>query len=410
MPKRITQLSDIQVKTAKPNKGAYKLADGGGLYLLVSPTGGKLWRMDYRFDAKRKTVSFGAYPTISLADARQRREEAKRLLANGVDPSEMKKAQKAAKVELTENCFEVVAREWIIKFSCKWSQVHTATILERMERDVFPYLGSKSVAEIKPPELLAVLRRIESRGALDTAHRIRNHCGQVFRYAVASGKAERDPSRDLQGALPPVKFGHRAAFTDPKDLAPLLRAVEEYKGSFVVKCAMKLLPMLFTRPGELRSMEWTELDFDAEQWNIPAEKMKMKQAHIVPLPKQALHVLDELKPLTGHSKYVFPCHRTPLRCMSDNAINAALRRMGFEKSEVTAHGFRATARTMLHEILQFSPDAIEAQLAHAVPDRLGQAYNRTQHLAERRRMLGVWADYLDGLKAGAKVIPFKAIV
>lgn len=397
MPKRIISLSDIQVVKAKQKDKPYKLADGEGLFLLVTPTGGKLWRLKYRYDGKEKLLSFGSYPELSLADARQRRDNAKKLVANGVDPGEMKKAQKAAKVELIENCFETVAREWITKFSSKWSKVHATTIMDRLEKDVFPYMGSRPVMEIKPPELLAVLRRIESRGALDTAHRIRNHCGQVFRYAVATGRAERDPSRDLQGALPPVKYGHRAALTDPKALTQLLRAVEDYQGSFVVKCAMQLLPMLFTRPGELRHMEWSELDFDAAQWNIPAEKMKMNQAHIVPLSKQALHVLNELKPLTDHSKYAFPCHRSPLRCMSDNAINAALRRMGFEKSEVTAHGFRATARTMLHEILQFSPDAIEAQLAHAVPDRLGRAYNRTQHLQERKKMMQLWADYLTGL-------------
>ncbi|MBK5276289.1 MAG: integrase arm-type DNA-binding domain-containing protein [Desulfuromonadales bacterium] len=407
MPKRIPPLSDIQVKNAKPKASEYKLSDGYGLHLLVTPTGGKLWRLQYRFDGKQKMLSFGAYPVLSLADARQRREDAKKLLANEVDPGAAKKAQKAIQGEQAADSFEMIAREWMVKFSTGWSAVHAATIKERLERDVFPYMGAKPVTEIKAPELLTVLRRVESRGALDTAHRIRNHCGKVFKYAVATGRAERDPSVDLQGALPPVKFGHRAAPTDPKKLAPLLKAIEDYQGSFIVKCAMQLLPMLFVRPGELRHMEWTEIDFEAAQWNIPAEKMKMKQAHIVPLPPQALHVLDELKPLTGHSKYVLPCHRTPLRCMSDNAINAALRRMGFEKSEVTAHGFRATARTMLHEILLFPPDAIEAQLAHAVPDRLGRAYNRTQHLVERRKMMDTWANYLNGLKAGAQVIPFK---
>ena len=305
MPKRIVSLTDIQVLKAKPKDKAYKLADGGGLFLLATPTGGKLWRLKYRFDGKEKLLSFGSYPELTLADARQRREEAKKLLANGVDPGEMKKSLKQAKIALDENSFEVVAREWVTKFSVKWSQVHATTIMDRLEKDVFPYMGARPVMEIKPPELLAVLRRIESRGALDTAHRIRNHCGQVFRYAVATGRAESDPSRDLQGALPPVKYGHRAAFTDPKGLTQLLRTVEDYQGSFVVKCAMQLLPMLFTRPGELRHMEWAEIDFDAAQWNIPAEKMKMKQSHIVPLPKQVLHVLNELKPLTGTASMFF---------------------------------------------------------------------------------------------------------
>lgn len=332
MPKRIPPLSDIQVKNAKPRALGYKLSDGYGLHLLVTPTGGKLWRFQYRFGGMQKVFAFGAYPGLSLADARQRREDAKKMLANGVDPLEAKKALRSIQEVQNTDSFEMIAREWMVKFSKEWSSVHTATIKERLERDVFPYMGAKLITEIRAPELLTILRRVESRGALDTAHRIRNHCGKVFKYAIATGRAERDPSGDLQGALPPVKFGHRAAPTDPKELAPLLRAIEDYQGSFVVKCAMRLLPMLFVRPGELRYMEWTELDLEAAQWNLPAEKMKMKQAHIVPLPLQAIHVLNELKPLTGHSKYVFPCHRTPLRCMSDNAINAALRRMGFEKS------------------------------------------------------------------------------
>jgi integrase len=402
-------LSDTKVRTAKPDLKQKKIYDTDGLFIIVTPTGGKWWRFKYRFDNKEKLLSFGTYPEVSLLDARQRRDDARKLVANGVDPSEFKKAQKAARYKLTENSFEIVAREWHVKFSGKWSQVHSDTIMERLTRDVFPYMGQRPITEIKAPELLAVLRRIESRGALDTAHRVRNSCGQIFKYAVATGRAERDPSGDLQGALPPVKYGHRAAFTDPKALTPLLRAIDSYEGSFVVRCAMQLLPMLFCRPGELRHMEWTEIDFEAKQWNIPAEKMKMKQAHAVPLPSQALHVLNELKPLTGHSIYTFPCHRSPLRCMSDNAINAGLRRMGFEKSEVTAHGFRATARTLLHEILKYDPDAIEAQLAHAVPDRLGTAYNRTKHLSVRTSMMQAYADYLDGLKQGAKVIPLKRI-
>lgn len=403
-------LNDTKIRNTKPSEKQTKLYDTDGLFMIVAPAGGKWWRFKYRFGGKEKLISLGSYPEITLADARQRRDDARKLVANGVDPSMFKKEQQTAKVELTENSFEFVAREWFAKFTAEWSKVHTATVKERLERDVFPYIGTKNIAAIKAPELLAVLQRIESRGALDTAHRTRNHCGQVFRYAIATGRADRDPSGDLKGALPPVEYGNRAAVTDPKELAILLRAVDNYKGSFVVKCAMQLLPMLFCRPGELRHMEWTEIDYEARQWNIPAGKMKMKQAHAVPLPSQALIILDELRPLTGHSKYAFPCHRSPLRCMSDNAINAGLRRMGFEKSDVTAHGFRATARTLLHEILQFDPDAIEAQLAHAVPDRLGTAYNRTKHLTVRTTMMQQWADYLDGLKQGAKVIPFKQIV
>jgi integrase len=405
MPKRITPLSDIQVRNAKSKLKEYKMMDGFGLYLLVTPTNGKLWRFDYRYGDKRKVIAFGAYPAISLADARQRREEAKKLLANGIDPGEVKKAQKAAIAAETENGFEVVAREWHTKFSKSWTPGHADTIMSRLERDVFPWLGSKPIGDIKPVELLAVLRRVEGRGALETAHRIRTIAGQVLRYAVATGRAERDVAADLRGALPPTQERHHAAITDPKEVAELLRAIDGFKGTFHVKCALQLAPMLFVRPGELRQMEWVEIDFDATLWNIPAEKMKMKQAHIVPLCKQAVAILKELRPLTGHSKYVFPCHRTPLRPMTNNAINAALRRMGYTSDDQTGHGFRAMARTILDEVLHVRPDFIEHQLAHAVRDPNGRAYNRTAHLSERRRMMQVWADYLEGLKQGAKIIP-----
>lgn len=407
MPKRIQPLSDIQVKNAKPAPKETKLFDGGGLFLLVTPSGGRLWQFKYRFDGKEKKLSFGAYPAITLADARQRREDAKKLLANGVDPGEMKKSLKQAKVALEENSFEIVAREWHSKFSGQWTPGHADTIMSRLERDVFPWLGGNPVGEVKPVDLLAVLRRIEGRGALETAHRVRTIAGQVLRYAVATGRAERDAAADLRGALPPTQERHHSALTDPKEVAELLRAIDGFKGTFHVKCALKLAPMLFARPGELRQMEWTELDLDEAQWNIPADKMKMKQAHIVPLCKQAVAILRELQPLTGFGRYVFPCHRSPLRPMTNNAINAALRRMGYTSDEMTGHGFRATARTILDEVLQVRPDYIEHQLAHAVKDPNGRAYNRTAHLVKRRKMMQHWADYLEGLKAGAKVIPFK---
>ena len=281
------------------------------------------------------------------------------------------------------------------------------TIRDRLTRDVFPWLGVKPVGEVKPVDLLAVLRRVEGRGALETAHRVRTICGQVLRYAVATGRAERDAAADLRGALPPTQERHHAAITDPKEVADLLRAIDGFKGTFHVKCALKLAPMLFVRPGELRQMEWLEIDLEAEQWNIPAEKMKMKQAHIVPLSMQAVTILKELHPLTGFGRYVFPCHRSPLRPMTNNAINAALRRMGYTSDEMTGHGFRAMARTILDEVLQVRPDFIEHQLAHAVKDPNGRAYNRTAHLVERKKMMQLWADYLDGLKAGAKVIPLR---
>ena len=407
MPKRIAPLSEIQVRNAKPQEAEYKLYDGGGLSLLVTPSGGKLWRFKYRYAGKEKQLTFGAYPAVSLAAARQRREDAKKLLANDVDPGEFKKAQKLTRQEISANCFELVAREWHTKYKATWSEVHATTILDRLEKEVFPCIGEKPISEIKAPELLSVLRRMESRGALDTAHRVRNHCSNIFRYAIATGRADRDPAADLRGALPPVKENHFAAPTDPKAVAPLLRAIDGFEGSFVVKCAMQLAPMLFVRPGELRAAEWSEINLDDGEWNIPAERMKMKITHLVPLSLQAINILSALKPLTGHSKYVFPCNRSPLRCMSENAVNAGLRRLGYEKSEITGHGFRAMARTILDEVLQVRVDYIEHQLAHAVKDPNGRAYNRTAHLTERKKMMQFWADYLDGLKAGAKVIPLK---
>ena len=407
MPKRIVPLSDLQISKAKPQAKQVTLFDGGGLFLLITPSGGKLWRFKYRFDGKEKLLAIGPYPEISLADARQRREEVRKLLTNGVDPGAVKKAQKDARIVLSESSFEVVAREWHAKFAHTWVASHATHKLERFEKNVFPWIGNMPIADVKATDVLAILRRIESRSLLDTAHRVKMDCGQVLRYAVATGRAERDCTSDLKGALPPVKGGHFSAPTDPKDVASLLRAIEGFTGSFVVKCALLLAPLVFVRPGELRSAEWAEINLDAAEWNIPGHKMKMKEPHLVPLSKQAIEIFKSLQPLTGHSRYVFPSHRSPLRCMSENAVNAGLRRMGFEKSEITGHGWRAVARTLIHEILGFTPDAIEAQLSHAVPDRLGKAYNRTQHLAERRKMMQIWADYLDGLKIGAKIIPLR---
>ena len=404
MPKRIIPLTDIKVLKAKPQGKPASLFDGSGLYLLVTPTGGKLWRFKYRFDKQEKKLALGSYPEISLLDARKRREDARKLLANGIDPGAVRKAQKQANAEETET-FEVIAREWFNKFKHNWKESHAQRVISRLEKNVFPHIGSKPISKIKAPELLAVLRRIEARGIIHSAHTIRGISGQVFRYAVATGRAERDPSADLRGALPPVKTINRAAITDPVKAGELLRAIDNYRGSFVVQSALKFAPLTFVRPGELRHAEWSEIDFDKAEWNIPAEKMKMKQPHLVPLSKQAIEILTELMKLTGNGKYVFP-GRTSSRPMSDNAILAALRYMGFEKTEMSGHGFRAMARTILDEVLQVRPDLIEHQLAHAVRDPLGRAYNRTQHLSERRRMMQTWADYLDDLKVGGKVLMF----
>jgi integrase len=408
MPKRITPLSEIKVRTAKPLESTYKIFDGGGLFLLITPSGGKLWHFKYRFDKKEKKLAFGTYPEISLADARQRRDEARKQLAQGIDPGAVRKAKKQAETEETET-FEVIAREWHTKFTPTWTPGHAVQLLSAMTRDLFPWIGARPIKELKAPELLACLRRIESRGTLETTHRVRGLLGQIFRYALATGRAERDPAHDLIGAIPQAKEQHFAAITDPKEVGPLLRAIDGYTGSFVVKCALKLSPLLFVRPGELRHAEWAEIDLNEAVWLIPGHKMKMKQDHVVPLCHQALEIFEELKALTGDGRYVFPSERSNARPMSNNALLAALRRMGYEKEAMTPHGFRAMARTILDEVLQMRPDIIEHQLAHAVKDPLGRAYNRTAHLAERQKMMQTWADYLGGIKAGAVVVPFKAV-
>jgi integrase len=298
MPRRIAPLTDTKVRTVKPTEKSQKLFDGWGLYLLVTPTGGKLWNLKYRFEGKEKKLSLGVYPDISLAEARQRRDQARTLLANGADPGDTRKAQKAAGVEETET-FEVIAREWHAKFTPSWAASHADKILRRFELYVFPWLGDRPIKSITAPELLGVLRRIEGKGTLDTAHRTKQTCGQVFRYAVATGRAERDPSGDLRGALPPTNGRHMATITDPKEITGLLRAIRDYRGSIVTRCALRLAPLVFVRPGELRHAEWREINFETSEWRIPAEKMKAGVLHIVPLSRQALAVLHEIYPLTG---------------------------------------------------------------------------------------------------------------
>ncbi len=391
-------LTDIKVRTVKPTPKQQKLFDGGGLFLLVTTTGSKYWRLKYRFGGKEKQLALGIYPEVSLSKARKKRLIAREQLADGIDPGEVLKAKKAATTGHIQNSFEVVAREWHNKFTPTWSSSHAHTIIRRLERDVFPWLGSHDIADIRAPELLAVLRRVESRGAQETAHRIKVICGQVFRYAIATGRADRDVAADLKGALPPAKKSHLAAITDPKKVGELLRAMDGYEGSFVVKCALCLAPLVFVRPGELRQAEWSEFDLEQAEWNIPAERMKVKQAHLVPLSSQALEIIQELSALTSCSKFLFPSARSNARPMSNNAVNAALRRMGYSKEVMTGHGFRAMARTILEEVLDEKIEYIEQQLAHTVKDPLGRSYNRTKHLKERRRMMQVWADYLDGLR------------
>lgn len=398
-------LTDTAIRTAKPGTKPIKMSDEKGLYLILNPNGSKWWRLDYRFEGKRKTLSMGVYPDISLKDARERRDTARKQLANGIDPGEHRKASKAARTDALANSFEVIAREWFKKNEPTWVPGHADKIIRRFERDIFPWIGAKPVADLTAPEMLTAVRRIESRGALETAHRAMQNCGQVLRYAVATGRAVRDISADLKGALPPAKETHLAAVTEPAQVAPMLRAFDDYSGSFVTKCALRLAPLVFVRPGELRNAEWADIDLDNAEWRYLVTKTQTP--HIVPLSRQAVEILTELHALTGRGRYVFPGARTTSRPMSDNAILAAMRRMNIGKDEMTGHGFRAMARTILDEVLGVRPDFIEHQLAHSVRDPNGRAYNRTAHLDERRKMMQLWADYLDKLKAGAEVIQFR---
>ncbi|MGB9154433.1 MAG: integrase arm-type DNA-binding domain-containing protein [Alphaproteobacteria bacterium] len=391
-------LTDTAIRRAKARQKPYKMFDSGGLFLLIMPNGGKWWRFKYRFHNKEKLLSLGTYPDISLKDARDRRDQERKKLADQIDPAVNRKAVKAAWADSEANSFEVVAREWIGKQSAIWSPANTKKVTSYLEKNIFPWLGGRPIADILAPELLAALRRMEARGAVYTAHTILQTCGQVFRYAIATGRAMRDPAADLRGALQPVRGGHYAAVTDPKAIGTLLRILHDYQGSVVVRCALRLAPLVFVRPGELRKAEWTEIDWETASWHIPAERMKMREPHLVPLSQQALEILKELHPLSGRSAYLFPGPRGTRKPMSDNTILGALRRMGIPKDEMTGHGFRAMARTVLDEVLHVRPDYIEHQLAHAVRDPNGRAYNRTAHLPERRKMMQDWADYLDGLR------------
>jgi integrase len=399
MPLTATTIRNIQSR-----EKTFKLYDERGMYLEVSPKGGKWWRLKYRFNGKEKRLSLGVYPDVSLKIARERRDEARKLLADGIDPSQNRKALKATNIKINGNSFELIAREWFTQQSINWSTDHGDRILSRLKRDIFPWVGSKPITKIEPPELLSVIRRIESRGALETAHRALGNCRQVFRYAIATGRSKNDPSRDLHGALPPSKAEHFSSITEPKQVAELLRVIDGYEGTFTVCCALRLAPLVFVRPGELRKAEWIDIDLEKAEWRFMVTKTKTQ--HIVPLSRQAVEILRELYPLTGTGKFVFPSARGNGRPMSDNAILAAMRRMGIGKEEMSGHGFRSMARTILDEVLGVRPDFIEHQLAHAVRDPNGRAYNRTAHLPERKKMMQDWADYLENLKPGVDVVQF----
>ncbi len=397
-------LSNTSIRNAKAGEKSRKLFDGGGLYLEVAPHGGKWWRLKYRFEGKEKRLSLGVYPDVTLKDARARRDEARKLLVNGVDPSEQRKAEKAAKADEAANSFEALAREWFAKRASIWSPSHATRVISQLEGDVFPWIGNRPITRITAPQLLETLRRIEQRGALETAYRILSYCSQVFRYAIATGRATYNPSGDLRGALPPVKGKHFASVTEPNEVGRLLRTLDGYQGTLVVQCALRLAPLVFVRPGELRQAQWEDIDLDAAEWRF--EVTKTKTQHIVPLSRQAVEILEELQPLTGQGRYVFPSARSPKgdRPMSENAVLAAMRGLGIGKETMTGHGFRAMARTILDEVLKFRPDYIEHQLAHSLRDPNGRAYNRTAHLPERRKMMQAWADYLDQLRASGEVI------
>ncbi|MGH8523338.1 MAG: tyrosine-type recombinase/integrase [Gammaproteobacteria bacterium] len=390
-------LTETAIKAAQPKAKAYRLADEKGLYLEVSPAGGKYWRFKFRFAGKEKRLALGVYPDTGSKLARKKLDDARRLLAEGIDPSAHRKVSKAARSEASGNSFEAVALEWLTKNAHMWTEDHGEKIRRRLQRDLFPWIGARPIGDIAPGELLTTLRRIENRGRIETAHRALQNCSQVFRYAVATGRAASDPSRDLRGALPPVKPKHHASITDAKGVAELLRDLDAYKGAFVTACALRLAPLLFVRPGELRKAEWTEFDLEAAEWRIPAGKMKARVQHIVPLASQAVAILRELEAASGRSRYVFPGLRSVHRPMSENTVNAALRRMGYERDQMTGHGFRSIASTMLNE-QGWNRDAIERQLAHGERDSVRAAYNYAEHLPDRRRMMQAWADYLDALK------------
>ena len=393
-------LTDVKLRNAKTADKDYSITDGRGLSILVTKKGGKWWRFRYRYLGKAKLMSLGTYPEVTLVEARERRDDARRLLAQipPVDPSQVKKNQKQSMIANQVNSFELVAREWLESFFMNLSESHKQKTLRRLEVYIFPWVGKKAISDITAPEILDLVKKPQNQSKLETAHRVLQVTGQVFRYAVQNGKAERDITADLKGALPSAQVKHMASLTEPKDVAELLRAMDGFQGTFTVECALCLAPLVFARPGELRKAKWSGIDFDAAEWRYLVSKTKTE--HIVPLSKQAIKILKDIHPISGHREFVFVGGRDPKKPMSEAAINASLQRMGYDtKTQITGHGFRAMARTILHERLNMDPYIIEHQLAHAVPDNLGGAYNRTKFLDQRKVLMQQWADYLDELKA-----------
>ncbi len=396
-------LTDVKCRSAKPKESDYSLADENGLCLLVKQTGSKWWRFNYRFAGKRKTLSMGIYPETSLKMAREKRDEARQMILSGIDPSANRKAEKSAQTGEIKDSFKIITLEWLIKMKSEWVDSHYSKIEARMKNDILPWLGHMPIKEIKPMDILQALKRIESRGAIETARRACENIGQIFYFAILTGRAERHPAPQLVRSLSKPKEKHMAAITEPLKVGELLRQMDTYTGTFIVRCALQLAPLVFVRPGELRQAEWNDINLDTAEWRFKASKTH--QDHIVPLSHQAVDILKSIYPYSGHGRYVFPSHRSDTRPMSNNAVLSAFRRMGIAIEEMSGHGFRAMARTLLAERLRYPEIIIEHQLAHQVRDVHGRAYNRTKFLDDRKKMMQDWANYLDNLREGQNILP-----
>lgn len=397
-------LTALSIRNAKGRAKPYKLADSGGLYLLVTPSGGRCWRMNYRYLGKQKTLAFGTFPDIGLADARERRDAARKVLAKGDDPAEQIKLERIAATVAASNSFKAVADEWLIKVETEGRSAATMKKLRWLLDFINASIGKRPIASISAQELLVMLRKMETKGKYETAKRLRSTCSQIFRYAIATARAERDVAADLKGALIAPKPVHHAAITDPKAVGGLLRAIEAFEGLPDTRVALRLLPHVFVRPAELRHAEWADFDFDRSLWTIPPHKTKMRRAHTIPLSRQALAILGTIEHDADYSRFLFPSLRSVDRPMSENTINAALRRLGYAQDEMTGHGFRAMAATLLNEMGLWHPDAIERQLAHCDNNAVRRAYARGEYWEERVKMMQHWSDHLDRLREGAKVI------
>lgn len=402
------KLTERSIRAAKPDRKPYKLFDGGGLYLLVNKDGSRYWRFRYRMNDKERLISFGVYPEQSLSDAREARDAARKQVAKGVDPSEARREAKAARRTAAENTFEAVAREWLEKRHARWKPNHARVVRRRLENDAFPRIGAYPISRLSREQLLEVLKKVEGRGAVESARRIRQYVAAIMRYAIHTGRIDADPTPHPE-ALAIPKHQQYASITAPAEVGALMRAIGAYGGTEIVRTALRLAPLLFVRPGELRAARWREIDHEAAEWTIPAERMKMGRPHIVPLSRQAVALLANLQPITGKGEFVFPSERGGKRCMSENTLRAALRTLGYSNEQMTPHGFRHMASTLLHESRQWRSEVIEAQLAHADKNAIRAVYNAAQYIQERKEMMQWWADRLDTLAATKKVVSIGAV-